>query len=84
VVSDICTGLKLILLNTGANTQLSPRSGTFSALDHTVCSPCLTVHHERSVLPDLGGMDHCLINGHTSTPRPNEPQHLNWIIRQAD
>jgi endonuclease/exonuclease/phosphatase (EEP) superfamily protein YafD len=81
MLSNVCAGLKLILLNTIANTHLSLAS---SALDITSCSPCVAIHLEWSVLPDLYCSDHYPRIIHFSTPWPNKFWHLNQIIRCAD
>jgi hypothetical protein len=58
IISDVCTGLDLILLNTGENMHLCLGSGTLSSLDLAFCSPSLAVHLEWSVLSDLHGSDY--------------------------
>jgi exonuclease III len=48
----------ICLLNSGSSTYLHPGSGSFSAIDLTLCSPSLVLDLSFSVEADMHGSDH--------------------------
>ena len=73
----------LCLWNDGCPTYIHPATGTFSAIDMSICSPSLFLDFEWQVHDDLCGSDHfpTFLN---PTNRPDPTGVPRWNLKKAD
>ena len=55
---DFITENNICLLNDGSHTYLHPATGTFTAIDLSLCSPDILIEIDFMVESDLYGSDH--------------------------
>ena len=83
VVEDFIGRHGLCLLNDKSNTYLHPASGSFSAIDLTLCSPTVLMDFEWSVGKDQCGSDHFPIFVNIRSPDIQNP-NPKWLLHKAD
>ncbi|KAK3894956.1 hypothetical protein Pcinc_001312 [Petrolisthes cinctipes] len=71
------------VLNTGDVTHFNSPTGTFTAIDISLCSPSALLDFTWRVLPDLYGSDHfpILLEGNRYEPQSRLPR---WKLEKAD
>lgn len=74
---------ELGVLNSGEATHFHSQTGTFTAIDISLCSPNALLDFSWQVLPDLHGSDHfpIVIESTESIPQPRLPR---WRLDRAD
>ena len=82
-LEDLISNNELCLLNNKSHTYLHPATGSYSALDLSICSPDIFLDYSWNVDDDLHGSDHFPIiiseNGPSVLERPSR-----WKLYKAD
>jgi exonuclease III/ribonuclease HI len=84
LVEDTIRLHNVVLLNDGSNTHFTAATGSFSAIDLSLCSPSLALETDWCVHDDLCGSDHfpILIDCRNLPPLP--PRQPKWILKKAN
>jgi exonuclease III len=82
-VEDFIGRHGLCLLNDKSNTYLHPATGSFSAIDLTLCSPTVFMDLQWSVGKDQCGSDHFPIFVEVNSP-DIENKNPKWLLHKAD
>lgn len=82
-LEDLCTRHDFCILNDKSHTYIHPATGTFSAIDISICSPSIFMDLKWNVGKDQCGSDHYPIFIHSDPPTdPEKPP--KWLLHRAN
>ena len=81
-IGDFITENNICLLNDGSYTYLHPATGTFTAIDLSLCSPDIIMELDFMVESDSYGSDHFPIILNIGVSLPDAPPR--WNLNRAD
>lgn len=81
IIEDFISNNDLNILNDGSNTYLHPGSGSWSAIDLSLCTPSIYLDFTWTVFNDQHGSDHfpILLSHEENTTRSNP----RWVFKRA-
>ena len=83
VIEKVVETADLCILNDGSSTYLHPASGSFSAIDLSICSPSIFMDFKWEVHNDQCGSDHFPVFLTSTKPIPQE-RIPKWQLYKAD
>ena len=83
VIEKVVENADLCILNDGSSTYLHPASGSFSAIDLSICSPSIFMDFKWEVYNDQCGSDHFPVFLTSTEPLPQE-RIPKWQLYKAD
>ena len=82
IIEDFISNNDLNFLNDGSPTYLHPGSGSWSAIDLSLCTPTIYLDFNWTVDDDQHGSDHFPI--YVTHEDPISTSHPRWVFRRAD